>query len=330
VRLDLRDEAKSLGVTVRDIASQLYGALAGYEVQRIQRGEDEVKVRVRLPREERGDVMALHDLNIRAANDVMISVADAATITPEYALDSITRVDYQRVAVITADTDKSITSGNEIVKTLAQGYFQQLEQKYPGMKIKIGGEVEEEQKAMDDFMMAFAMALITIYALLAIPLKSYHQPLVIMAAIPFGVVGAFLGHWMNDLPISILSINGILALSGVVVNDSLLLVSAYNQNREKDMPVSQALVEAGRSRFRAVLLTSVTTFAGLAPLIWETSEQAQVLIPAAVALGYGILFATVITLVLIPVLIYIVEDIRALFSSFTETEAEPVLESKST
>jgi len=177
---------------------------------------------------------------------------------------------------------------------------------YSNLQIDFAGEAEHQAETTSSMGNMFMMALIAIYVLLAIPLKSYTQPLLIMMAIPFGIVGAILGHVFNDLTISILSLNGVLALSGVVVNDSLLLVSRYNELvREKKMAVKDAIFAACTGRLRAVLLTSFTTFAGLAPLLSETSVQAQFLIPAAAALGYGILFATLITLVLIPSLLLI-------------------------
>jgi multidrug efflux pump subunit AcrB len=183
------------------------------------------------------------------------------------------------------------------------------------VKIDFTGEAEQQQESTDSMQSTFVLALIMIFALLAIPLKSYVQPLIIMVAIPFGIVGAILGHWLNDLTLSILSLNGILALSGVVVNDSLLLVSRFNELiKDKSLSVKEAIQQACTGRLRAVLLTSVTTFAGLAPLLSETSMQAQFLIPAAAALGYGILFATVITLVLTPSLLLIQNDANTLIS----------------
>ena len=160
----------------------------------------------------------------------------------------------------------------------------------------------------------FGVSLLLIYMLIAVPLKSYWQPIIIMSVIPFGVVGAILGHWWMDLPISMLSLNGILALSGLVVNDSLLLVSRFNQMTQAGTPVSQALIGAGCNRMRAILLTSITTYAGLSSLLHETSEQALYLIPAATSLAYGVLFATLITLVLVPILLSIANDIRILYS----------------
>lgn len=320
LQLELRDLGKSLGLTSNGVATQLFGGLSGFEVQRIQRGSDEIKVRVRLPQNERSDVSALEDLQIRTPAGDVVALIDVARIIPDIAANSITRVNHQRVGVVTADTDKALTSGAEIVDELQKGFFKTLKTNNPGLTLKIGGEVQEEAAAIQGFMMAFAIALVSIYVLLAVPLKSYIQPVVIMSAIPFGVTGALLGHWINDVPLSILSINGILALCGVVVNDSLLLVTAYNKNRKKHMSVRHALLKAGSSRFRAVMLTSITTFVGLAPLILETSEQAQILIPAAISLGYGILFATAITLILVPVLVYIVEDFSKLVTKRLPTD----------
>ncbi len=186
-----------------------------------------------------------------------------------------------------------------------------LEQKYPHLKISFAGEAEQQAETMASMELMAVAAIIAIYALLAIPLKSYIQPLVIMTAIPFGIVGAILGHYITGLTISILSLFGILALSGVVVNDSLLLVSRYNDLKEEGMNTHDAIVESCTSRLRAVLLTSLTTFAGLVPLLSETSLQSQFLKPAAASLGYGIVFATIITLILIPALVKVIDDIKS-------------------
>ena len=186
-----------------------------------------------------------------------------------------------------------------------------LEKQYPGLDIQFGGEAEQQQETSSSMATMFFMALLAIYMLLAVPLKSYIQPVVIMTAIPFGVVGAILGHWLNDLPLSILSFNGVIALSGVVVNDSLLLVSQYNQEARQTDDRKKAMITACVGRLRPVLLTSATTFAGLIPILSETSLQAQFLIPAAVSLAYGIVFATVITLILTPSLVAIQEDLAS-------------------
>ena len=193
-------------------------------------------------------------------------------------------------------------------------FVPQLSRQYQDLSLYFAGEAEQQAETQSSMQSVFILALLSIFALLAIPLKSYVQPLIIMTAIPFGIVGAIIGHWSNGLMISLLSLNGILALSGVVVNDSLLLVSRFNALREEGVPVETAVIEACTSRLRAVLLTSITTFVGLYPILGETSVQAQFLIPAAASLGYGILFATVITLLLIPALLLIYDDVRRLMA----------------
>jgi multidrug efflux pump subunit AcrB len=204
--------------------------------------------------------------------------------------------------------DKDTLSSTELVSQLQRNIAPGLKNQYPGLDIHFAGEAEEQAKTQTSMLKMFLLALLIIYFLLAVPLKSYIQPILIMTAIPFGIVGAMLGHWLNDLSLGILSLNGIIALSGVVVNDSLLLVSTYNSLKDEEADLVQAISRAGKSRLRAVLLTSLTTFAGLVPLLSETSMQARFLIPAAVSMAYGIIFATVITLILIPVLLMIRHD----------------------
>ena len=214
---------------------------------------------------------------------------------------------------MSSDVDKDILSASELVRQLQENVAPKIQRQFPGLHIHFAGEAEQQQETASSMEHLFLLALLVIYVLIAIPLKSYVQPLLIMTSIPFGVVGAILGHWLNDLALGVLSLNGIIALSGVVVNDSLLLVSRYNDLRQEGLPVREAIQTACTSRLRAVLLTSFTTYFGLVPLLSETSMQAQFLIPAAVSLGYGILFATMITLILIPVLLEIQHDIAQRF-----------------
>lgn len=310
IDLRLKPEGQAMGLTTVMLAQQIQQAYQGYEVQRIQRGRDEVKVKVRYPDEKRRRIDDLNNARIRTAEGRVVPLLTVAEISSRYVATEIERIDRSRVAVITADLDKAIAVPGEVLAAMEVELFEQLRQDYPGLSIQLTGEAQEEAETTNSLKGAFVVALIAIYSLLAIPLKSYTQPLLIMTAIPFGVIGALLGHWLHDLPLSILSMFGILALSGVVVNDSLLLISRYNENRTAGKPVRLAMVEAGCSRMRAIILTSVTTYAGLVPLIWETAENAQFLIPAAVAMGYGILFATLITLVLIPALVLISEDLN--------------------
>lgn len=310
IDLQLRPEGQAMGLTTAMLAQQIQQAYQGYEVQRIQRGRDEVKVKVRYPDEQRQRIDDLNNARIRTADGRVVPLSTVAELSSRYVATEIERIDRSRVAVITADLDKSVVSSGEILASLDAELFGQLKLDYRDLTIHLGGEAQEEAETTNSLKGAFIVALIAIYALLAIPLKSYVQPLLIMTAIPFGIIGALLGHWLHDVPLSILSMFGILALSGVVVNDSLLLISRYNESRADGRPVTLALVDAGCNRMRAIILTSVTTYAGLVPLIWETAENAQFLIPAAIAMGYGILFATLITLVLIPALLLISEDLN--------------------
>ncbi|MDK2779403.1 MAG: efflux RND transporter permease subunit [Pseudomonadota bacterium] len=307
--LQLNAQGKAMGLTTDMLAEQVLQAFSGQVVQRFQRNSDEIEVKVRYPDAARQNPADVLSARIRTDDGTVLPLSSVASVEYGYARDTITRIDGKRALYISADVDKDSMSSTELVTSLRQTIVPQLERQYPGLDIQFGGEAEQQAETQSSMLSVFAIAMLVIYMLLAIPLKSYIQPLLIMTAIPFGVVGAILGHWLNDLPMSILSFNGIIALSGVVVNDSLLLVSRYNDLKPDADHQLQAISLACRSRLRAVLLTSFTTFAGLAPLLAETSTQAQFLIPAAVALGYGIMFATVITLILIPVLVAIQHDI---------------------
>lgn len=327
IDLKLLPQGEALGLTIQDIARQIQFAYQGYEIQRIQRGPDELKVKLRYPDQDRMSIDNLSQARIRTADGQVLPIRSVAEIVPGYAQTEIQRINRSRVAVISADTDKAIAAPAEVLKALQDELFVTLEQQYPGLSIHLAGEAQEEAQTRQSLQGAFIVALLAIYALLAIPLKSYVQPLMIMSAIPFGIVGALLGHWLHDIPLSVLSMFGILALSGVVVNDSLLLISHYNEFREEGQGPRQAMVNAGCHRMRAIVLTSITTFAGLVPLLAETSEQAQFLIPAALAMGYGILFATMITLILVPSLVLISEDVSGIFRG-KPRRSEPKLKNR--
>ncbi|WP_137224892.1 efflux RND transporter permease subunit [Shewanella sp. MEBiC00475] len=305
-RFELTKQGRALGFDTETLSAQVLQSFGGGVVQRFQRGKDEVKVRVRYPDADRQTIEDIQLANVRTIDGTIVPLSHVADIFNDYQPSSITRIDSQRAVYISAVLDKDKIASNELVSQLQRTVVSQLEVQYPSVSFNFAGEAEQQAETTSSIESMFVLALIAIYALLAIPLKSYVQPMIIMTAIPFGIVGAILGHWWNDLTISILSLNGILALSGVVVNDSLLLVSRFNELiKEEGLSVHDAIVESCTGRLRAVLLTSVTTFAGLAPLLGETSLQAQFLIPAAAALGYGILFATVITLLLTPSLLLI-------------------------
>lgn len=307
--LQLTEQGRALGLTTEMLAQQVFQGFSGQVVQRYQRNSDEIEVKVRYPESDRQNSADLLHSSVRTSDGTVVPLASVAQVSYGYARDTITRIDGKRAIYISADVDKDVVSATELVQTLKDTVVPDLLADYPGLSVHFGGEAEQQAETQSSMMQMFLLALLIIYMLLAIPLKSYSQPLLIMTSIPFGIVGAIIGHWLNDLSLGILSLNGIIALSGVVVNDSLLLVSRFNTLREEGMELHEAVREACRSRLRAVLLTSLTTFAGLMPLLGETSMQAQFLIPAAVSLAYGILFATVITLILIPSLLMIREDI---------------------
>ena len=314
VSLKLNAQGEALGFTTGMLAEQVLQAFSGQVVQRYQRGADEIEVKVRYPEADRQNPADVLAARVRTSDGTVVPLSAVATISYGYSRNAIARIDGKRAVYMTADVDKDQISSNELVSLLQTELVPQLKKSYPGLDIHFAGEAEEQEEAQSSMIGLSLLALLIIYMLLAIPLKSYVQPVIIMTAIPFGIVGAILGHWAFDIALGIQSFNGIIALSGVVVNDSLLLVSRYNDLKHSDgfentsAGRKAAINTACRDRLRAVLLTSFTTFAGLMPLLAETDIQAQFLIPAAVSVGCGIMFATVITLVLIPSLMAIQDD----------------------
>lgn len=309
VKLSLTREAEVLGITLLDLARQVRQAFFGEEAQRIQRGRDDIRVMVRYPESERKSLGNLEDMRIRTPDgkEVPFSVAAEAELGRGYA--SIKRTDRKKVINVTADVDNNIANANEILADVTATVLPQILADHPRIRFDLEGEQREQRETMGGLFSGFLIAALVIYILLAIPFKSYVQPLIVMTAIPFGIVGAIWGHAFLFMDLTIMSMFGVVALTGVVVNDSLVMVDFINQERAAGHDVQKAIREAGASRFRPILLTSVTTFAGLSPLLFEKSLQAQFLIPMATSLGFGVLFATFITLVLVPVLYNILEDI---------------------
>jgi multidrug efflux pump subunit AcrB len=314
LKLTLTPEARSLGVTEEDLGRQIRAAFYGAEALRLQRGRNEVKVMVRYPEEGRRSLQGLEDLRIRTPAGGEMPLHQAAFIEQGRGYSQIHRTDRKRVLNVSADVNENMGNSNEIMANLRATTLQQLQRDYPGLSYDLAGEEKERRESVGSIKTGFMLALMAIYALLAVAFRSYSQPLLIMAAIPFGMVGAILGHLIMGFDLTILSMFGIVALSGVVVNDSLLLIDRINSNRREGADLLQAVVDGATRRFRPILLTSLTTFFGLAPIILEKSMQAQFLIPMAISLGFGILFATGITLLLIPVLYLALEDVRRLFN----------------
>jgi multidrug efflux pump subunit AcrB len=310
VLISLKPHASQLGITLGDVARQVRQAFYGEEVQRLQRGADTVKVMVRYPLEDRRSLATLEEMYIRTANGRSVAINEVADIQLGLGLTAINRIDRARTVTISADADASKVQSGVVISDLTENHIPQLLAKYPGLKFGLGGASEEERKLMERMIIGFAASLFLIYGLLAVPLKSYVQPLVIMSVIPFGFIGAVIGHVLFDVAISMLSIFGLIALAGVVVNDSLILVEFVNRGRSDNDSIDQALLGAGKKRFRVILLTTMTTFVGLLPMLFETSTQAQFVIPMALSLSFGIVFATTITLVLVPCLYRVIYDLR--------------------
>ena len=324
VKLTLTKAAETLGLTLADLGRQVRQAFYGEEAQRIQRGRDDVKVMVRYPASERRSLGDLEQMRVRTPSGAEVPFAVAAEAEIGRGFASIQRKDRQKVVNVTADVDVKVANANEIIADLEANVLPEILGDHPKVRYSLEGEQREQAETMSGLGDSFLFALMMIYILLAIPFKSYTQPLIVMSAIPFGVVGAVWGHVIMGMDLTMLSMFGVVALTGVVVNDSLVMVDFINKNRESGMALSDAIREAGAQRFWPILLTSVTTFLGLSPILLEKSLQAQFLIPMAISLGFGVIFATFITLVLVPVLYFILTDIQAgvgrLFDRIEEEE----------
>tara|TARA_B100001540_G_scaffold281000_1_gene270757 strand:- start:1626 stop:4766 length:3141 start_codon:yes stop_codon:yes gene_type:complete len=310
IHFDILPEAEGLGLTRFDLATQVRHAYYGAEAQRVQRGIDEIKVMVRYPRADRENVDSLNNMYIRTPQGDEIPMETVASLDVRQGLLKATRIDFQRAAEVTSEANTRIVQPSKVIAEVEKNVMPELIKKYPGLSYAVSGSADEERKTANSMMVGFCLALFGIYALLAIPTRSYLQPLIIMGVIPFGMIGAIFGHWVTGFPMSMMSLMGVIALSGVVVNDSLILVDYVNKAVAAGSERISAVVEGGTRRFRAILLTSLTTFFGLVPMLMEDSLQAQEMIPMAISLAYGIVFATVITLLLIPSLYMIIEDFR--------------------
>ena len=307
LQLAIKPEAEALGLSLSDLAQQVRQAFYGEQVQRIQRGKDDVKVFIRYPENERQSIYNLNNMMIRTPAGDEIPFLEVAEITVGTSPSVIIRIDRQRTLNITADLNKE-TGNLGILKQDLTDYLDQLMQLYPDVSYSLEGEAKEQDESFSSLKLGLVFVLFAIYALLAIPFRSYTQPLIVMSVIPFGAIGAILGHIIMGNPLTLMSVLGMLALTGVVVNDSLVLVDYINKQRAEGVPLTEAVNNAGVARFRAVMLTSITTFVGLMPLLLETSIQAQFLIPMAISLGFGIIFATVITLFIVPINYLLLED----------------------
>ena len=308
-RLSLLPLGRQLGLTLSDLARQARQAFYGEEVQRVQRGAEDVRVMLRYPEAERRSLGNLEDMRIRDADGAEIAFAAVAGIELGRGYSSITRFDRERVVVVSADVDRDMVTPEAVLQALTADALPKILSGYRGIRYSFGGERQQRDESVTGIFSLIPMALLFIYALLAIPLRSYLQPLVIMSIIPFGAVGAIAGHLIMGRPVTITSIFGFIALAGVVVNTSLVLVDYINQQRRAGVDAGVAVRRAGIVRFRPILITSVTTFAGLLPLTLSANPSTAFFVPMAISLAWGLLFATVITLFLVPCVYLIAEDL---------------------
>ncbi len=298
-------EARALDVTQADLSETIRASYYGEEVMRLQRGRHEVKLMVRYPEDERKKLAGFEEIRIRTADGAEIPITELADIEYERGITEINRVNQLRSITISADIDESKTNARDIVADLQAGFMPELLEQYPGVLVRWEGQQEQTQESIRSLMVGLIVAVLAMFVLLTLEFRSYFQPFLILCIIPFGFIGAIAGHAVFQLDLTLFSLFGLVALTGVVVNDSIVLIDFINHRVHDGMPLKKALLEAGQRRFRPVLLTSVTTIAGLIPLLMETSFQAQVLIPMATSLCFGLALATGLILILVPTFYYI-------------------------
>lgn len=321
----VKDSALSTGVTPTELGQTVRNAYFGSEVMRLQRGRHEVKLMVRYPEDERDSLVDFREVRVATADGVQRPITELAEIELSRGFSEINRVDQLRSITISADLDEQKNNSDVIINTLQSEFVPQLLQKYPGVSVRWEGQREQSRESVGSLKRGFGIALLAMYVLLVLQFRSYVQPALIMCIIPFGMIGAVWGHALLGIPLTLFSMFGLVALAGVVVNDSIVLIDFINNRIRTGVPANEALIEAGSRRFRPIILTSATTIAGLLPLLTEKSFQAQLLIPMAASLAFGLMLATGLVLLLIPVFYKIYLNAIALTGqSLIETDEEPV------
>ncbi len=312
LRLELKPEARALGLTVDALARQVYAGYYGEEAVRLQRGRDDIRVKVRYTADERSRVSDFEKIRIRTPSGHEVPLLSVANISFAPGYSTITRTDGLRRVAVSAAVDTNKANANEVLSRIAEEFFPKLAQKYPDLQVAVQGEKKKMRESFSSLLIGFPLALVGIFVIIATMFRSYVQPFVILFTVPFGIIGAILGHLIMGYDLSLLSIFGMVALTGVVVNDAIVLIERINENMAEGMDFLEAIQNGGARRLRAIVLTTLSTVGGLAPLITETDLQARFLIPMALSLAAGVLFATVLTLVLIPSLLVILNDLRRL------------------
>jgi len=312
MRLELKPQARTLGLTVDDLARQIYAGYYGDEAVRLQRGRDDIRIKVRYTADERSRISDLERVRVRTRNGHEVPLMSVANISYASGYSTITRTDGLRRVAVSADIDTNKANANEIFAELSSNFFPQLKQRYPELNVALQGEQKKMRESFESLYVGYPLAILGIFIIIATMFRSYAQPFVIMFTVPFGIIGAVLGHLLLGYNLSIMSIFGMVALTGVVVNDAIVLIERVNENIAEGMPFFDAILSGGARRFRAIFLTSLSTVGGLAPLIMETDLQAKFLIPMALSIAAGIAFATVLTLVLVPSMLTLLSDARLL------------------
>jgi multidrug efflux pump subunit AcrB len=312
MRLELKPQARTLGLTVDDLARQIHAGYYGDEAVRLQRGKDDIRIKVRYTADERSRISDLERVRIRTRNGYEVPLMSVANIsfTPGYS--TITRTDSMRRVAVSADVDSNKANANEIFSELSLNFFPQLKRRYPEVHVAFQGEQKKMRESLGSLFIGYPLAILGMFIIVATMFRSYAQPFVILFTVPFGIIGAVLGHLLLGYDLSIMSVFGMVALTGVVVNDAIVLIECVNNNIAEGMPFFDAILSGSARRFRAIFLTSITTLGGLAPLIMETDLQAKGLIPMAISIAAGIAFATVLTLLLVPSLLALLSDLRLL------------------
>ena len=316
MRLTLKPEARALGLTVEDLARQIYAGYYGDEALRLQRGRDDIRVKVRYTADERSRLSDLDRVRIRTASGFEVPLRSVADITFTPGYSTITRTDGMRRVAVSAGVDTNKANANEIFAELSANYFPLLKKRHPGLFVDLQGEQKKMRESFDSLFIGFPLAVLGIFIVIATMFRSYAQPFVILFTVPFGIIGAVFGHLLLGYDLSIMSIFGMVALTGVVVNDAIVLIERINENFASKIPFFDAILKGGARRFRAIFLTTLSTVGGLSPLIMETDFQAKFLIPMALSIAAGVAFATILTLVLIPSLLAILSDFRLVVHRF--------------
>ena len=312
MRLELKPEARTLGLTVNDLARQIYAGYYGDEAVRLQRGRDDIRIKVRYTADERSRISNIERVRIRTASGHEVPLMSVANISFAPGYSTITRTDGMRRVAVSAGVNTKKANANEIFAELNSNYFPKLKRRYPEIHVALQGEQKKMRESFDSLYVGYPLALIGIFIIIATMFRSYAQPFVIMFTVPFGIIGAVIGHLLLGYDLSIMSIFGMVALTGVVVNDAIVLIERINENIAEGMPFFEAILSGGARRFRAIFLTTISTVGGLTPLIMETDLQAKFLIPMALSIAAGVVFATVLTLVLVPSLLALLSDARLL------------------